>query len=133
MRLQEVIYRVSVVTVNLNLVHNWESDTVVQLAEVTDLLLRARFLATELVAWETKDDQALVLVLLVQALQILVLWGETTLGCNVDNQDNFALQGIELESLTFLVLAFQLVKTLSSHCICFVLCIFVCFVDMNEL
>ena len=82
--------RVGVGAIHVNLGHQREGDTVVEAAELGDLLIAARLLVRELVARETDDDKSLVFVLLVKCLQTIVLWRETALGSGVHNHQDLA-------------------------------------------
>jgi hypothetical protein len=65
---------VRVVTVDVTFLHQWECDTMVNLAEGGNLLVCAWLLATELIRRETKNHHATVGVLLVERLETFVLW-----------------------------------------------------------
>ena len=62
----------------------------VQLAYLLHILIRHGFLVGELIAGETKDDQPLVLVLLIQMFQSPELRGQAALGGGIDDQYNFS-------------------------------------------
>lgn len=72
-----------------------EADAVFAGAEGLDLFQGSRLLAAEVVAWEAEDDEALVLVFVVEGLKGGVLLGEAALGGDVDDEDNLALVGFE--------------------------------------
>lgn len=110
LRLEEVVHGVLVRSIHVNLLENGESDTVVELAELSDLLISAGFLASKLVGGESNNLKALVVVLFVQCLQTLVLGGESTLGGDIDNEDNLALQLLKRKGLALLVGRGQVVK-----------------------
>src|SRR5690606_1945751 len=88
--LEVLVERMRVITIDVDLAEHREADAVVQLAELADFRLAARLLLAELVAREAKDFQ-LALVLVIQRLQALVLWGKTTLAGGVDDQQHLAL------------------------------------------
>lgn len=86
--------RVGSVTVDLGLLHDGESDAVVDLAEALNLLVGARLLGSELVAGEAEDDEIFRVLLLdfgPELLQTGVLRGEAALGGSVDDEDDLAL------------------------------------------
>ena len=89
--LQPLVDGVRILAVDLNLGHQGEGDTVIQTAELLYLLVGARLLMAELVAREANDDEALLLLLLIERLQSVVLRREATLRCGVDNEKNLAL------------------------------------------
>lgn len=62
----------------------------VDLAKALNLVVGAGLLAAKLVAREAEDDEALVLVLLVELFEAGVLRGEAALGGGVDDQGGFA-------------------------------------------
>jgi hypothetical protein len=45
----EIQYLILIIAIHIGLLHEWEGDTMVQLAELSDLLVRSRFLASELI------------------------------------------------------------------------------------
>lgn len=71
--LEPLVDLVRGVAVDVGLGHEGEGDAVVELAELRDLLVVLGLLPAELVAREAEDDEALLLVLVVQRLQALVL------------------------------------------------------------
>ncbi len=83
-------------SVDLNLGEEWELDTVEILSESLDLGLSAWLLRHELVAWESKDLESMLTILLVHLDELsIVLVGQASLGCDVDDQDAlFALENI---------------------------------------
>ena len=76
------------VAIYLNLVHDGEGDTIVELASGFCIAARAWFLTRKLVAWEAKYHQALVLILLVELLEFCELWSETTFTGSVDDEEH---------------------------------------------
>lgn len=52
----------------------------------------AIYLTTELVAWETEDNKAAVLVVLVELLEAIVLLGKSALGGDVDDENDLVLK-----------------------------------------
>ena len=64
----------------------------INLAKALDLLLTSRLLPAKLVAREAEDDEALVLVLLVELLEAGVLRGEAAFGGGVDDEGHFAFE-----------------------------------------
>src|ERR1700742_2342576 len=67
--LQVSVKRERLIAVDLNLGKHREGHIIGERAKLLDLVLAARFLLAELIAWKTKDHQALVLVPPVQRLQ----------------------------------------------------------------
>ena len=63
--LQEVKEWVSVGAVDLYLLHDLEGDAIVDLTEVSYLLIGAGVLSAKLIAGEAEQDESLVVVLLV--------------------------------------------------------------------
>lgn len=86
--------RICALSIDQSLSEDRERNTVVQLAELANLLIAAWLLASELVAWEAEDLElagVLFLQLLVELLESAVLWGEAALGGGVDDEEDFAL------------------------------------------
>ena len=54
-----------------------------------DALISARRLLSELVAGEVEDLEALAVIFLVEFLELLILRGEATFCCCVDDQEYF--------------------------------------------
>ena len=75
MRLKPLVERMRIIAVHVRLVVDGERDVVGRRAELRDLLLLAGLLRAELVAGESKDNEALVLILLVEGLKAGVLRG----------------------------------------------------------
>ena len=75
---------------DVTLRHQREGHTVVEAAELFDLLIVARFLVRKLVARETENDKSLVFIFLVQCLQTIVLRRETTFGGGVNDEDHLS-------------------------------------------
>ena len=88
-------------TVDVNLLHNLECHAIVQLTELAYLIVSAWILLCKLVAWESDDNEALVLILFIQLLQTLELRSETTLAGCVDNQQHLTFELGEIQFLTF--------------------------------
>ena len=84
--LQELEEGVGIVAVYLDFLEAWELSAEVQFTELVDALVGTRGLLSELVAWEVEDLEALSMVLLVERLQLIILRGESTLGCCIDKQ-----------------------------------------------
>lgn len=73
-------------TNDITLLKKWERN-IVLLDKLLDLSRSTWLLLTELVAWNSVDFQALVLVLFINALQLLVVvLGQTSVGCNVNKE-----------------------------------------------
>ena len=82
------------ITIDLGLSEDWEGNSVVQLAELGDLVIAAWLLASELVAWEAEDlklSRILLVELFVEGLEAAVLWGEAAFGGGVDDEEDLAL------------------------------------------
>ena len=73
-------------TIHIDLLHDLESHTVVELAELLDLVIGTRILLLKLVAGETDDNESAVFVLLVQFLQALELRCESALTGGIDDE-----------------------------------------------
>lgn len=84
--------RLSVFAINVALLGNRKSHSIVELTELKNLIIGPRLLSLKLVARETNDCQSLITILLVQSLEILVLRSQTTLARNIDKQESLALQ-----------------------------------------
>ena len=93
-----------IVAVHLNLGHKREGYAVVDAAEFGNLLVAARLLVSKLVARETDNNQTTVLITLIKSLQTIILRGKATLGCGVDNHQDFAF---ELREVHFCALIAQ--------------------------
>ena len=78
--------------VHINLLHDLEGHTIVQLAEFLNLCVATWILLLELVAGESDNDESLILILLVQFLQSCELRGESTLAGCVHNQQYLTLK-----------------------------------------
>ena len=79
---------IGVSAVHIAFCHQREGHTVVETAELLDLLIASGFLVGELVARETENHEALVFVFLVQLFQTVVLRRETALGSSIDDENN---------------------------------------------
>lgn len=75
-------------TVHLNLVHDGEGDTIVELASGFCITARAWFLTSKLVAGEPQYHQPLVFVLLVELFEFCELGSETTFAGSVDDEEH---------------------------------------------
>ncbi len=76
--------------IDVNLAEHGKADAVVQLAELHDLVIRARVLFAELVAGEAQNGQAALVIALVELLQTFELRGEATFGGRVNDQQHLA-------------------------------------------
>ena len=79
-------------TVDLKLFAQRKGHTVIELAELGNFLFGARLLARKLVAGQSQNHQALVLVLLVQVLERCILRCETAPRSDIDNQHRLVLE-----------------------------------------
>jgi hypothetical protein len=83
----------------INLSEDWKADTVVDLAELLDLVVGAGVLATELIAWEADNLKVVgvfALDLLVQLLQTFELRCEATFRGGVYDEDDLAVELAEV-------------------------------------
>src|SRR5262249_30426305 len=92
---EDLVDRVALVAVDVDLLHHREGDAVGRAAEGLDLLGGAGLLVTELVAREADHLEAARLVLLLERLEGGVLRGEAALGGDVHEQERLALLGGE--------------------------------------
>ena len=90
MLLQELVERMGLLAIDLDLGEHRKADAVGQRTEFPDLRLVAWFLMTELVAGEAKDREAACRVFLLQRLESLVLRRESALARHVDDQQRAA-------------------------------------------
>ena len=72
-----------------------------ELAEFVDLFVASRGLFAELVARDVQDFQAFFVVFLVELFNRRVLRGEAASGRRIDDEDDFPLEGGEVERLAF--------------------------------
>ena len=77
-------------TIHLNLVHDGEGDTIVELASRFCITARARFLTSKLIAREAQYHQPLVFVLLVELFEFGKLGGESAFAGCIDNEKHLA-------------------------------------------
>lgn len=70
-------------------VEDGESDSEFHVAELFDLGVGAWLLSTELVGGEGEDEEALIFVFVIDFLEAGVLRGESTLGGDVDDEEDF--------------------------------------------
>ena len=112
--LQELIERVCIVAVDLDLLETGELCAEVQFAELVNALICARCLLSELVAGEIENLESLGVILLVELLQFIVLRGESAFGCCVDNQQHLVGVLFQRDVLAFSVLDSEVIN--SSHC-----------------
>ena len=71
--------------VNVDFAEHREGDAIGQRTKGFDIRFCARFLSPELIAGETQDDQAIVLVFLIQVFEALILARETAFGGDIDD------------------------------------------------
>jgi len=95
--LQIKIYRVRIVAIYVDLLHERERDVKFRRAEGLNLRMVARLLRTELIARKSNDDETLVFVFFIEILHSLILTSETALRSHIYNQNDFALQLVEIE------------------------------------
>src|SRR5579875_213267 len=99
--LQKFVQWMRPLAVDLDLGENRKLDPVIELAKFFDLLVRARLLMAELIAWESEDFEAAIAVLGVQLLQALVLRRVAAAAGGVDDQQHLAL--VSAQTLLFTV------------------------------
>src|ERR1700733_9280085 len=87
---QVLVKRVGAGPVDLDLAEHGERDVIGGLAEVLDLLVGSRLLPLALVARETEDLKAPVLVVAVERLKALVLRRQAALACHVHDEQQLA-------------------------------------------
>ena len=81
---------------DLNVILLGLADPVVELAELCDLVFRARFLRAELIAGKAEHFEAARVHFFVERLEPLVLRREAALARDVHDQQHLVLVGIEL-------------------------------------
>lgn len=94
-----------IVAVDIQLAQHGKGDAVVDLAEGLDLVVRAGVLAAKLVAGEAKNGEVfgmLGLDGLVEVLEAFKLRSEAAFGGGVDDEDDFAFEGGEVEGFALL-------------------------------
>ena len=90
LRFEILEYRICFTAVHLNLVHDGEGDTIVELAGGFGITARARFLTSKLIAREAQYHQPLVFVLLVELFEFGKLRGESAFAGCVDDEQHLA-------------------------------------------
>ena len=123
--LEELIERVSVVAVDLDLLELWELGAVGELAERVDALVGARCLLAKLIAGEVENLEALGMVFLIEFLQFLILRGETAFGGCVDDEQY--LVGILAQGHFVTLSVFHTEFVNGSHCFLFLALSLLCF------
>ncbi len=88
---QELVKRMGLVPVDLDLVEKGERDVVFGGTEGLDLLVAAGLLGVELVAGEAQDHETLSLVFLIKLFQTRVLRGKAAFAGHVHDQQYLAL------------------------------------------
>ena len=88
LRLEILEYGIGFAAVHLDLVHDGEGDTIVELASGFCIAARAWFLTRKLIARETENHQPLVFVLLVELFEFCELGSETTFTGSVDDEEH---------------------------------------------
>lgn len=89
-RFQELVYRSSFLTIDINLIKYGKFGLKASASELHYLLIIPGLLTTKLIAWECKNLQTLVFVLPIQLAQLRVIGiGQPTLRCNIHNQQDF--------------------------------------------
>ena len=99
----------SILAVDVDFLHNLESDAVVDAAELVDFAVGAGVLVGKLVAGEAEHDQSAVGVFLVEFLQSVELGGETALAGGVDNHEDFAFEVGEVNLFAIAGYGFEVV------------------------
>lgn len=88
-------HRLRFITVHVRLSQHGETDAVVQLAELLDLIIAAGVLRVELVAWEAEDDELVWIFglhVFVQGFEAFELRCEAALGGGVYCEDDLAMR-----------------------------------------
>ena len=80
--------RICLASVHLDLVHDGEGDTIVELASRFCIAACAWFLTRKLVAGEAKYHQALVFVLLIELFELGKLGGKSAFASRVDDEQH---------------------------------------------
>ena len=101
---------IGVCAVDITLGHEREGYTVVEAAELFDLLIATRFLVRELVTGESEDDETLVFVFLVQSLQTVVLRRKTALGSGINDKDHLSFVICEVHLFASVVKDFEIIN-----------------------
>lgn len=100
-------HRFRIAAVDVGLAQHGKTDTVVELAKLLDLVVRAGILASKLVAGKSQDHELVGVFrrdLFPQLFKALELWREAALGGRVDRQDDlpFVLgEGVFLRLFVF--------------------------------
>ena len=88
MHAQELVERVSICTIHINLGEHWEFRTVFLSCELFDFSFSSWLLCIELIAWESKDFETFFAELLVDLNHFfVVLIGQTSLCRDVHDHD----------------------------------------------
>lgn len=113
--LQKLIHRSCLRTINIDLPHHIELDTVA-ISKCTDLLRRTWLLATKLVARKRKNFQPLGFQLFVELNELLViLGGFTSFASDVCDQRHLPIQLAETEGSPIESLRIERVKLVGWH------------------
>lgn len=88
LRFEILEYGIRLASVHLNLVHDGEGDTIIELASRFCIAARAWFLTRKLVAGEAKYHQPLVFVLLVKLFEFGKLGSESAFASRVDDEQH---------------------------------------------
>ena len=91
-RFQVTIKRMCLRTVDIDLRKQWKRHSVVQTAETQNFALGPGLLSSELIAGESQNHEALILVLFIKGFQSLVLRSESAFAGDVDDQQNFSTE-----------------------------------------
>ena len=89
---QPTVQRIGVGAIDLNLGHHGETDAVIQLAKLSDLVVATGVLRAKLVAREAQHHQTLLAISLVQFFQTGKLRRESAGAGGVDDQHRLALE-----------------------------------------
>ena len=93
--LEELIQRIGIVAIHLQLLEAGEIGAIIELAELMDRLVCAGSLLAKLIAREIQDLKALCVICLIKFLQLCIGGSETAFRCSVDNEQH--LVGILLQ------------------------------------
>ena len=86
--LEELIQRIGIVAIHLQLLEAGEVGAIVELAELMDRLVCAGSLLAKLIAREIQDLKALCVICLIKFLQLCIGGSETAFRCSVDNEQH---------------------------------------------
>ena len=101
--------------IDINFVEQGKSDVVIFRAELFDLLVGARLLATKLIAGKAENCKAFVLVFFVDGFERFVLRCVAALGGDIHDEEHFALVGSQGGVLAINVLDRNFVERIGAN------------------